>query len=269
MQAQVINGARLTAIAPVLALCLVMAGCTSLPELPWAPVARDASAGFYETARLEYRLDAGKLGQPLDTVRVDGRHVGYEQIAACPVPGQSTATLLIQYPHPAGREGFARVTFSIDSSREPPESGGLSLWKTDELEIPAFGNHEEVHEVWALDIPRGESDRYFALLTERNFYDGQPMENGPAVLAATINGKRLEKPWERLPDLDALAQRVRGDGQLVAYIRPAALAGNTTSPIASTQAYRELLARTQESTMPGGVSGPADTRMARLPYASK
>ena len=44
------------------AFCL--SSCASLPELPWAPPARDASAGFYDTARLEYRLDAGKLGRP-------------------------------------------------------------------------------------------------------------------------------------------------------------------------------------------------------------
>lgn len=246
------------------------AGCTTLPELPWAPVARDASAGFYDTALLEYRLDAGKLGQPLDTVRVSGRSVGYEQIASSPLPDQSTGTLLIQYPHPAGREGFARVTFSIDSSQEPAKKpGGWSVPWGQKPEAPPIGYHEEVHEVWALDLPRTESDRYFQVLTEHNFYDGKPVETGPAVLSATINGKRLEKQWEQVPDFDALAQRVRRDGQLVAYMRPAALQGNTSTPIASTQAYRELLARTRETTGSEALPEVSPTRVARLPYGMK
>jgi hypothetical protein len=253
--------------AVLLAALLTGAGCSSLPELPWAPVARDASAGFYETAQLEYQLDAGQLGQPLDTVRVDGRHVAFEQIASSPVGGQSTGTLVIQYPHPAGREGLARITFSIDSSQQPAASEGFSLWPTKRPPAPAIGKHEEIHEVWAMDLPRAEADRYFQVLTNRNFYNGEPIESGPAKVSVTINGKQLEKRWEQLPELNALAQRVRRDGQLVAYMRPAALVGNTSTPIASTQIYREMLARTQESTDPGGAAG--GERLARLPYAAK
>ena len=54
------------------ALCL---SCASLPELPWAPPARDASAGFYKSARIEYRLDAGQLGQAIDPAE-DRHRVG-------------------------------------------------------------------------------------------------------------------------------------------------------------------------------------------------
>jgi hypothetical protein len=176
------------------AFCL---SCSSLPELPWAPVARDASAGFYETARLEYRLDAGKLGQPLDVVRVDGRRVAYEQVASSPLPKQSLGTLVIEYPHPAGRADLARVTFSLDSGRsEVSEATGLNPFKSSGPPPAITSRHEEIHEVWALDIPRAESDRYFQLLSTANFYGGEPIESGPAELAVTINGKQVRKAWE-------------------------------------------------------------------------
>jgi hypothetical protein len=257
----------------ILSLCCL--SCASLPELPWGPVARDASAGFYESARLEYRLDAGKLGQPLDVVRVDGRRVAYEQIASSPLAEQSIGTLVIQYPHPAGRAGVARVTFSLDSSRVGA-SQAASLNPFASSEPPAIaGHHEEVHEVWALDIPSGESDRYFQLLSTQNFYNGEPIA-GPAELAVTINGKQVRKAWEQVPELNGLVQRVRREGQLVGYLRPAALAGTAASPIASTQVYREMLAKSggpatgappgPAPQSPGGGNAP---RVARLPYAAR
>ena len=67
------DGARSAAgLLFLLPLGFCLCSCAALPELPWAPQAKDAQAGFYQTARLEYRIDAGKLGQPLDVVRVDG-----------------------------------------------------------------------------------------------------------------------------------------------------------------------------------------------------
>ncbi len=234
-------------------------GCASLPELPWKGVARDASAGFYKSARLEYRLDAGRLGQPLDVVRVDGRHVAYEQIASSPLADQSVGTLVIQQPHPAGREGMARVTFAIDSSKETPKARSLNPFKSGESDRPSIGNQEEAHEVWAMDIPTVEADRYFKLLSTQNFYDGQAAENGPAQLTATIDGKEVTKSWQPLDELNGLAQRVRREGQLVAYVRPQAYIGADSTAIASVQAYRDLLAKTG----PGAATQPAGGVLAQ------
>jgi hypothetical protein len=252
------------------AFCL---SCASLPELPWAPPARDAKAGFYETARLEYRLDAGKLGQPLDVVRVDGRRVAYEQIASSPLAEQSIGTLVIQYPHPAGRADMARVTFSLDSGRrEAGEATGLNPFKSAGPPPAITSRHEEIHEVWALDVPRAESDRYFQLLSTANFYNADPIESGPAELAATINGREVRKTWEQVSELNQLVQRVRREGQLVGYLRPQALAGTAPSPIASTQVYREMLARSGGPAASGVSSPPGDrdaTSVARMPYAAR
>jgi hypothetical protein len=257
----------------VCAAALALAqGCATLPELPWSPTPRDAKAGFYDAARLEYRVDAGKLGQPLEVLRIDGRQVNYEQIPSSPLADQSVGTLVIQQPHPAGKPGLARVTFSIDSNKAaPPKSG--NPFKTAEPAAPPIGNQEEVHEVWAMDIPQVEAERYFQVLSVQNFYDGKPAENAAAELVVTMDGKETRKAWQQLPDLNGLAQRIRREGQLVAYVRPQALAGNTTTTIASVQAYREMLARNNPSpalSQPAGsLLEPQRTAQAKMPYAVK
>jgi hypothetical protein len=226
--------------------------CASVPELPWAGVPKDASAGFYDTARLEYRLDAGKLGQPLDVVRVDGRQVAFEQIASSPLPDRSIGTLVMQHPHPAGKADVVRVTFSIDSAgSDAAASSAWNLLKSGDTSAMQIGKHEEVHEVWAMDLPKADWDRCFAQLNSQNFFHADAAEKAPAQLAVTINGKEVRKNWELVPELNGLAQRVRREGQLVAYLRPQALAGESTKAIASVQAYRDLVAKT------GGPTGPS------------
>src|SRR5690606_2338375 len=137
-------GRNATRLCAALLPVLLLSSCASLPELPWAPVTRDVSAGFYNQAKLEYRLDAGKLGQPLDVLTIDGRQMNYEQIASSPLAGRSIGTLTVEKPHPAGREGFARVTFSIDSDESASEAqSGWDLLKVRE-KPPQIGHHEEV-----------------------------------------------------------------------------------------------------------------------------
>jgi hypothetical protein len=228
-----------------------MLSCASVPELPWAGVPKDASAGFYNTARIEYRLDAGKLGQPLDVVRVDGRQVAFEQIASSPLPNRSVGTLVMQHPHPTGKADHVRVTFSIDSAATDGSSS--STWdvlKNGNTPPAQIGSHEEVHEVWAMDLPKAEWDRCFAVINSQNFFHAPAPEKAAAELAVTIDGKLVRKEWDLVPDLNGLAQRVRREGQLVAYLRPQALAGETTKAIASVQAYRELVAKTNAPTGP-------------------
>ena len=233
-----------------------MLSCASVPELPWAPVAKDATAGFYNTARLEYRLDAGKLGQPLDVLCVDGRRVNYEQIASSPLADRSVGTLVIQKPHPAGREGFARVTFSIDSAESSDGSSSWNPLKRTSL-ADKIGHHEEVHEVWAMDIPAAEADRCFQMLSVQNFYAAPSPSVGKARISVTLDGKRVQKDWEMLPELNALSQRVRSEGRLVAYLRPQALSGETSKAIVSVRAYRDLLAKTGPPAAATPVATPA------------
>lgn len=244
--------------------------CASLPELPWAPVARDASAGFYDSARLEYRIDAGKLGQPLNVVRVNGQQVGFEQIASSPLANQSWGTLVIQKPHPAGLEGMARVTFAIDSSAASAAANSGWSWTRGDKPPAPIGHQEEVHETWALDLPSAEADRYFTVLSNQNFYSGAAHAKGAAEIAVTMDGKQVRKTWEPLPQLDALAQQVRSQGQLVAYLRPQALAGQPGRTIASVQAYKDLLAKTGSSPAGGQpIENRSGSTVAQLPYGAR
>jgi len=149
------------------------------------------------------------------------------------------------------------VIFSIDSAES---TGGSSSWnpiKRTPSPAEKIGHHEEVHEVWAMDLPAVEADHCFQVLSEQNFYAAAEPDAGPARLSVTLDGKLVQKNWDALPELNALAQRVRGEGRLVAYLRPEALSGETSTAIVSVRAYRELLAKTGQPAAPAqGILAP-------------
>lgn len=239
-------------IVGMLALWLT-SGCGSLPvAVPWKKMPLDASAGFYESASIVYRLDAGKMEQPLDVARVEGQKILFEQVASSPLADQSIGTLTVTYPHPGGRAGLAQAKFAIDSlPGKTPKTTATGGWNPLSRKPPnppapkgLVTTQPEIHEMWVLDIPAAESDQYFKLLAAQSFYNTERPGTGAAQLTVTINGNQVQKPWEQVPQLGALAQRVRRDGRLVAYSRPAAQAGVAEGAIASLEVYRNLLAQT-------------------------
>ena len=193
---------------------------------------------------------------------IDGRQVNYEPIASSPLAGRSIGTLTVEKPHPAGREGYARVTFSIDSDDSAAKArSGWDLLNVRE-KPPQIGHHEEIHETWALDVPAAEADRYFALLSNLNFYNASAPETPAARITVTMDGRKVEKGWSSQAELNALAQQGRSQGRLVAYLRPALVNGEPSQSIASVRAYRDLVAKT------GG--GPAENVAQKpLPYAAR
>ena len=93
-----------------------------------------------------------------------------------------------------------------------------------------------------LDIPSAESDWYFKQLSNQSFYNTQRGDKGGTQLTVNINGNEVHKNWDQVPELNALAQRIRRDGQLAAYQRPGVLAGTSDrQTISSTRAYAEVL----------------------------
>jgi hypothetical protein len=240
------------ALAGLLAVCLT-SGCGGLSvAVPWKKMPLDASAGFYESANIVYRLDAGKMEQPLDVARVEGQKILFEQVASSPLAEQSIGTLTVTYPHPGGRPGVAQVKFAIDSiPGKAPKPAATRSWNPLSRKPPTppkptalVTSQPEIHEMWVLDIPAAESDQYFKLLAAQSFYNTERPGTGAAQLTVTINGSQVRKPWEQVPQLGALAQRVRRDGRLVAYSRPAAQAGMAEGAIASLEVYRKLQAQT-------------------------
>lgn len=233
--------------------------------MPWQKVPLDASAGFYESASIVYRLDAGKLEQPLDVARVEGQKVVYEQVASSPLSDQSIGTLTITYPHPGGRTGWAQAKFALDST--PTKSTPATNWnpfrkkpKGPPPPTAITTVQAEVHEVWVLDIPSAESDTVFKLLTAQSFYNKDRPNAQDAQLTVTINGNQARKNWDQVVELNTLAQRVRREGRLASYARPGVLAGLPDNPITSIAAYNNLLARS-------GSSNAAAASLAASPFS--
>ena len=125
-------------------------------------------------------------------------------------------------------------------------------------------------------MPVAEAERYFTLLSQQNFHGGPARSGGGAKLNVTLDGRCEEKEWEQVADLNLLVQRVRQQGQLVAYVRPGTLGDNTPNPIASTRAYRDILAQTgrpdgtpASSRSLSAFTVSSDTSLAKLPYAAR
>jgi hypothetical protein len=260
---------RLAALVPLALVAL--AGCTWTPQT-FRRVPLDASTGFYQSARLSYRLDAGKLQQPLDVIHVESQRVSYDQVASSPMAEQSIGTLTITYPHPNGREGFAQARFALDSiatgaAAVKPSKSWNPFKKTSTAAQPPTAVtswQPEVHEAWVLDLPRGESDSYFKLLSSLGYYNTDRPSAVGVQINAEINGKTLQKSWDQVAELNALVQRVRRDGQLVAYSRPSLYAGASRDVIASTQAYSEVLAQ-GHAQAPGAVAAASTTSAFAMP----
>jgi hypothetical protein len=232
------------------ALCAPLAGCSSLP---WHKVPLDAASGFYQSASLTYRLDAGQLQQPLDVVKIEGQAISYEQVASSPLPDQTIGTLALVYPHPAGRSGMAQATFTLTSTTsKAAKPSTASSWnpfkKSNEPTAPAglTSSQPEVHETWTLDLPSAESDQIFKALSSQNFFNTERPAAKGIQLTVKMNGTEVQKDWEQVPELNALVQRVRRQGQLVAYSRPMGQGGLGSSPISSTQAYNDLVAKGEQ-----------------------
>jgi hypothetical protein len=224
-----------------------VAGCASV-RLPWQKMPLDSSAGFYEQASIEYRIDAGKLQQPLDVARFDGQRVAFEQVASSPLAEQSLGTLKIVCPHPRGRVDFAQVTFAIDSTKPKAKSRTNWKWwqKKPTLQAPEgiVTAQPIVRELWVLDIPRAQADEYFKVLASQSFYNTAREDSSGTKLCVQINSRELRKNWQSVPEFNLLAQRVRREGRLVEYSRPGILSGSDERPITNTQTYRNMMAQT-------------------------
>jgi hypothetical protein len=242
--------------AIVMAACL--AGCATAP---WHKVPLDATSGLYGDATLTYRLDAGKLGQPLDVVRIESQRVTYEQVASSPLPDESIGTLSVIYPHPSRRAGWALARFALESVAARPAERVAEGWlafgaKRQDLEAPLAiaGAQPKLHETWELDLAAGESEQIFKTLNDIGFYTSD-RPGGVAHLAVQMNGRQQAKPWEQIAALNLLIQRVRTQGRLVAYQRATTADGSPAATISSTAAYGELWAR-------GGLAGPTTSPVA-------
>ncbi|HJT32231.1 MAG TPA: hypothetical protein VJ783_09330 [Pirellulales bacterium] len=209
-----------------LAAALATAGCTNLQP---RTVRIDSAAGMYQNVNIDYRVDTGRLSEPLIVSRIAGRRIRQQLIPSSPYADRSVARLSIQYPHPEGKEGYALAEVVIET-RAPRRAGQArkSVWQqwvggfSDAARdlVPGMPTSDTVYEAWAMDLPRSELDRAVGGLSQGGFFISPPRPAAGVNLAAKIDGYPIVKQWTHVPELDSLVERVRQGGQLVSYNHP-------------------------------------------------
>ena len=215
------------------ALVAAASGCESLHP---RTVQIDAASGRYQSAQLTYQLDNGRLSQPVQTARIEGQQVSYQQLPSTPLPDRSHARLSVQYPHPRGRAGYALAEVVIESDQRGEKAGatvaksgfqkfvgGLTDALNDILPGMVYGNG--VREAWALDIPKEDLDQLVGSLANSGYFNYGPAPTPGVDVLTRLDGKLIRKNWRQVPELDAFIERVRHEGTLVSYVSPKSGAG--------------------------------------------
>ena len=250
--------------AALLAAALLAAGsgCESMrPQT----VQIDAASGRFQSAQLTYALDTGRLSQPVQTARIEGQQVSYQQLPSTPLPDHSQARLLVQYPHPGNRAGYALAEVIIESDHRSAKTddgagksgfqkfiGGLTETLNDIL--PGMTYNDGVREAWALDIPKEDLDQLVGHLAHSGYFQSGPAPTPGVDVLTRLDGKIIRKPWRQVPELDAFIERVRHEGKLVSYVSPrsgdsapAEVAGGRNDSVA---AYQQQVQRQQAQNGP-------------------
>lgn len=247
------------------AVCLAASvGCRSTRQAE--PL--DGLAGNYEKAKLEYKIDAGKLNVPIELARIEGQAVSYDHIGSMPLPEQATGTLTLEYPHPEKHIGFVKARLEIRSQDAAKLHAAETstkkrwLWGTAWLRKskpePA-ADPEAVVEVWEVDVPRGELDQALAALNHQGYFKPDVEGRGGVDLCVKLGPREATKRWQQVAQLDALMLRARGHGRLVAYNRPHA---QSSAPPSAMLAY-------QQWQQPAALAGAPQAMPAAAPqYAA-
>lgn len=233
-----------------LALCgaigfFALAGCRSASRQSDPLV---SLSGGYDKARLEYKIDAGKLNVPIELARIEGQAVSYDHLGSLPLPEQATGTLTVEYPHPEKHVGFAKARLEIcsrdaaslhaaDTTGKKPWLWGAAWLRKTPPEPTA--DAASIVEVWEVDIPRGEFDQALAQLNEQGYFAKDVEGRGGVDLTIKVGPREASKRWQQVAQLDALMLRARGQGRLVAYNRPHAPASAPPSAVLAYQQWQQ------------------------------
>jgi hypothetical protein len=263
------------ALSFVLALaCLAChGGCAYLkqrtPEI-------DACTGQFNSAQVTYRLDAGRLCEPIALARIDGQLVSYEEKPTEPAPDCSVGTLTLVYPHPAGRPGYALAQVIMQTPAEGlPKSKKDADWIAFEemtadmrKTIPALKSNKQIYEVWTLDLTKYELDQAIGGMFNNGYFTSATQATPGVDIKANIDDRKLNKKWRQVPDLDLLMLRIRGSGQLLYYQRPPEVHPREQQRFSSLTAYREMVAKQPRPNTPPAAAQPNSTWLGRIGVAA-
>lgn len=253
-----------------------LAGCRSARH---QTDSADLLARAYDKAKLEYKIDAGKLNVPIELARIEGQAVSYDHLGTMPLPDQAVGTLTLEYPHPDKHVGFVKARLEIRSSN--PESlqaandskRWWNVWSKSKRQA-ATDDPQAVVEVWEVDIPRTELDGVLAQLNRQGYFDKEVSGSGGVELDVKVGPRESTKRWQQVAELDALMLRARGQGRLVAYQRPHAPPSAPPSAVLAYQDWQQGPAGVVPQTgapaqppMVAALPAPA-TNMPPAPYAA-
>lgn len=216
----------------------------------------------YQAVTINYRVDAGRSGLPMQLARTQGQQVSFQETPSSVYPNRSIGTLSIQYPHPDGRTDYALAELIIENDPTSPDAApvdkGWFGWlgtvrRAARDNLPGIKLDDGVREAWAMDLPRSELDRVLARLSATGYFSPTVMAPQGVKLATKIDGASVKKTWMLVPELDAVAGRIRAQGRLVSYLRPEGYVDPLADPPMAVSYAANLMG--QFATMPPPQSG--------------
>jgi hypothetical protein len=196
-----------------------VAGCAALKTPESQLFARGSR---YESASITYRVGPrASRGGSQDVVLASHQQASSAPIASA---GQQNAMLAIRYPHPAGRDGYARVELVVKGGQKsaalPPTR--LPAWldrarRFAHESLPGVSLGDGVEEALGLDLPVADLDRLVERVQRPVQSAGGAAPLVGASVAVKINGAPLPTLNAHVAELAALIARVRKEGGLISY----------------------------------------------------
>lgn len=203
-----------------LAVAATAAGCTAAGSA-MAPrqVQINPPPGRYESAVMTYRL--GGAGSDASAPVAQNQQVSYGSPAAG-APSGPAGKLMIQYPHPEGKPGYALAELVVEPPPNAGHDGAKPAWQrwSDRVgrfnreHLPGVKWSDAVHEAWSLDIPKADLDLVLKRLEATGYFRTASGTTTGADVTTCLDGNVVSKRWIRLSEFDVLAYRVRDEGKL-------------------------------------------------------
>lgn len=221
----------------------------------------------FQSFQLVYRIESPPAGA-----------AAAASLSAAPSRPGKVQTLSIQYPHPKGKAGYARAEWiserptgsagagpiAGESSAKGASAAGWmsSMGRALRDNLPGIRFREGIDEALGLDVPLAVVERALGALESQGYFAPDPSLPPSAVQIATnINGVSQNRPWRTVQELDAIASRVRHEGQVVSHTAPfvSSLVSAPGLPAATSWSGS---AAAPGAFLPGGLTAPSGTAPA-------
>lgn len=207
-----IGAGRIAAWTALLALApALLAGCS----FPHKLRVTEWGTPLYTQVSLVYEVDAGRGAlAPRFVAPPPGEIMPFPRQPGSPT---ESAVLRLEYPHPHGIPGMARVTvrmsrLSIDDRLRLAKQGNplvRLVAATDERDRDL--EHDPFAEVYELSISKQELDLLLVDVARGGYFDPNLRADGGTRLSVEIDGAAERKKWIPEPRLDDIITRLHVD----------------------------------------------------------